>query len=164
MSFGFQLLSWRRHRQWTQAQLAEKVGTPRPYLSRLEMDQVDPSLSLVRRIAISLGITLVQLLETLPPHQTLSNAELDLAARQALQPGLVSDSTPPYVGALSRLLKDRRAAIHARKSNNRKKRNPNTGIHALRRLRADLGEQQWQALLQRVDKHSPFIGKNSHED
>ena len=47
-------MAWRKDKNLTQEQLAQKVGCPRPYLSRLERDEVDPSLSLVRRLAVAL--------------------------------------------------------------------------------------------------------------
>jgi DNA-binding XRE family transcriptional regulator len=157
MTLGFQLLAWRRHRGFTQADLAIKAGIPRPYLSRLELDKVDPSLSLLRRLASGLNIRVGELIEELPVRRGLTNQQLDDVARGALKPS-ASHGRGPLVRPLARMLKERRAALGLYKPRKGpKKIARGTGVFALRRLRVDLGENQWQALLKRIDKHATFL-------
>ena len=165
MTFGFQLLSWRRHRGLTQSALAEKSGITRPYLSRLELDRVDPSLSLLRRLAVVLNLRVGELIDTLPAKKMLTNEELDRVARGALKPSLGKTVVgAPYIHPLSRLLKARRAALGLYKPrSNRDKISQSTGKHALRRMKVDLGQAQWDALLRRIDKHAAFLAPPDRE-
>ena len=166
MSFGNNLLAWRRHRGVTQLELAEKIGVPRPYLSRLEMDKVDPSLSLIRRLSAGLGLRIGELVETLPPAPLLSNEDLDNAARSALKPGnITAGAASGYIRPLSRLLKERRESLGLYKPRHKTLAPRNgTGRHTLRRMRAELGEAQWKALLKRVDKHASVLAPHPNED
>jgi transcriptional regulator with XRE-family HTH domain len=157
--FGYQLLCWRRHRGFTQLDLAQKTNVPRPYLSRLELDKVDPSLSLIRRLAAALDLRIGELIEELPVFKLLTNEELDSVARAALRPSSPQiGKAVHYVRALSRALKERRAAVGLYKPRGKKKRLvKSSGIQSIRRLRADLGDTQWRALLKRVDKHAVYL-------
>lgn len=123
MRFGFNLLAWRRHRGVSQETLAVKAGILRPYLSRLERNQSDPSLSMVHRLAAALDLSAGQLLDTQPPNKRLNRHSMDKLARATLK-------------------RDKRSGL---------------GDHALRRLRVWLGEDQWKALLKRMEKHAAFL-------
>jgi transcriptional regulator with XRE-family HTH domain len=120
MTFGFHLLAWRRERGLSQVALAERTGIARPYLSRLERDDVDPSLSLIRRLAAALDLKTGALLDSLPHQKFLTKNQMDRLARETL----------------------------------RLDRQVGRGDHSLRRLRVRLGEDQWKALLRRVEKHA----------
>lgn len=157
MTFGFQLLSWRRHNHITQQVLAAKANLPRPYLSRLERDEVDPSLTTLRRLAAALDLTPGTLLDSSPPVKFLSRHALDRLARGALRPGAREHRDIPWVQMLGRALREKRAALGwVRRRFGEPRPGRPTGIHALRRLRAELGEDQWNALIRRIDKHAPF--------
>jgi transcriptional regulator with XRE-family HTH domain len=58
------LRTLREARGWTQAQLAERAGLTREYVGRLEGGRQDPRLSVVRRLAKALGVTVNDLLGT----------------------------------------------------------------------------------------------------
>ena len=55
----------REIRGWTQAQLAEASGVPRPTIANLESGSANPTLSVLTRIAGALGVTLDELVS--PP-------------------------------------------------------------------------------------------------
>ena len=55
MDPAYQLLRLRLMRGLTQRELAERVGTKQPNIARLENGRVEPSLSLLKRLAEALG-------------------------------------------------------------------------------------------------------------
>lgn len=79
------MLAWRRHRKLSQSQLADISGVLRPYLSRLERNEVDPSLSLVYRLAAALELSPGQLIDEDPPQPALDRHALDDLAREFLR-------------------------------------------------------------------------------
>ncbi|MCG3204700.1 MAG: hypothetical protein KCHDKBKB_01415 [Elusimicrobia bacterium] len=166
MSFGQQLLSWRRYRGLTQLELSKLANIQRPYLSRLEMDKADPSLSSLRRLAAALDVRVGTLIEETPPLKFLTNEQLDHVARGALRPGMYSaGSATSYIRPLSRLLKERRASLGLYKPRKRTASvSPSSNQQTLRRMRADLGPHQWKALLRRIDKHAVFLSPRRYED
>lgn len=46
----------RRDREWTQTELAQKVGVGTPYLSKIEQGKETPGEPLMRRLASALGL------------------------------------------------------------------------------------------------------------
>lgn len=55
---GFVIHSLRRRKKWTQAQLADRVGSSPEYISQLETGKrVNPSAALLTRIAVALDTT-----------------------------------------------------------------------------------------------------------
>lgn len=122
MRFGFHLLAWREQNGLSQVQLAERSGVLRPYLSRIERNDVDPSLSLVVRLAAALDLSPGKLIDEMPPALSLDRHKMDAMARDFLR-------------------RDRKTRI---------------GEHALRKLRVQLGEDQFQAFMRRVQKHAPY--------
>ena len=153
-------MAWRQSRGLSQAQLAEKSGVTRAYLSRLESGQADPSLSTLRRLAAALGISVGPLLDEAPPRRELGREELDQLARAVYHPGAKSNRSLPHLRVLAQAFRERRAALglyRPRKSkSSRPKPSGSRGGFALRRVRAVLGEKTWHALLQRIDKHAAF--------
>ncbi len=47
---------WRKHRGFTQAQMAQAIGVSQPYLAQLETGQSEGSVSVYQRLARSLGV------------------------------------------------------------------------------------------------------------
>lgn len=159
MHVGFHIMAWRRRLNLTQSGLAERANLSRPYLSRLEKGKADPALSSLRRLAVALEVTLGQLLEELPPETTLSREKLDQLARGALRPGTQEAQAQPGTRILALVNRERRKALGLYVP--KKKRVPNArtapgphadAVNAARWLRASLGEKQWSAVLQRIDK------------
>jgi transcriptional regulator with XRE-family HTH domain len=156
MHAGHHIMSWRRHRGLTQADLAERSHLSRPYVSKLEKGNVDPGLSALRQLAVALNVGIGQLIEELPPEKPLSRDQMDQLARGALRPGTREAQSLPETRVLASMINERRRALGLRVS--RKKGNvlPASGstaaVNASRWLRASLGEKQWKALLQRIDK------------
>lgn len=63
-SIGLRIKSFREARKLTQGELAEKVGTDTPSISRYERGLVTPSIEQIFRISSSLAITPTELLPT----------------------------------------------------------------------------------------------------
>jgi transcriptional regulator with XRE-family HTH domain len=63
-----QLRAWRALRGLSQQGLAAKSGVSRSYLARLELGQQDPTVSIVRKLAVALAVPISVLLE--PPAQS----------------------------------------------------------------------------------------------
>jgi transcriptional regulator with XRE-family HTH domain len=155
MHVGYHVLAWRRHQRLTQADLAERSGLTRPYLSRLEKGLVDPALSVLRRLAVAFQIGVGRLIETLPPERVLDRAQMDRLARGALRPGTQEARLLPETRILAAMIRERRKALGFHVAKRRASRHHvgrAPAIHASRWLRASLGEKQWSALLRRIDK------------
>lgn len=135
--------------------LSERAGLSRPYLSRLEKGKADPALSCVRRIALALGVTVGQLIEELPPEEALTRDDLDRLARGALRPGTREAQAHRGTRILALMNRERRKAlgfyIPKKKTASAPVRH-SSGVNASRWLRASIGEKQWNAILQRIDK------------
>lgn len=56
--------AWRKHRQMTLLQVAEKTGLSISFLSDLERGRTDPSFSTLRRLALCYSVQVACLLET----------------------------------------------------------------------------------------------------
>jgi transcriptional regulator with XRE-family HTH domain len=63
--FGKRVHDYRKAHMMTQVEFARRVPMDRSYLSEMETGQKDPSLTVIKRIAEMLGITLVHLLDGL---------------------------------------------------------------------------------------------------
>lgn len=53
--FGKEIEDARKQVKWTQSELAEKVGTSKTYISRIENGHIDPKVSTLYRIMSALG-------------------------------------------------------------------------------------------------------------
>lgn len=154
MDIGDRIMGWRRFRGMTQAILAEKAGLTRPYVSRLERGDADPALSSLRRLAEALDISTGRLIDEAPPHRRLNRHEIDALARGALQPGKSSSQNQAEIRSLARVVKNRRRALGLYKPRKSGRPEESSGKHSVRWLKARLGENQWNALLRRMDKIS----------
>jgi transcriptional regulator with XRE-family HTH domain len=162
MSFGKQLLSWRLSKGFGQKAIAATSGLTQAYLSRIEQDQVDPSLSVLRRLAAVLNLSVGQLIEETPLPHPLTRFDLDNVARAALKPGLTNPKLKKITRILSGALTDKREAMGFYKQRGTaKSRESRKGQFALRKLRVQLGETQWKALLRRIDKFAASFGETS---
>jgi DNA-binding XRE family transcriptional regulator len=63
------LAFWRRHRGFTQADMARLVGVSQPYLAQLENGQREGSVSVYQRLAHRLGLSVDELLPDEPAVQ-----------------------------------------------------------------------------------------------
>jgi transcriptional regulator with XRE-family HTH domain len=116
---GSHLIAWRTSRSLSQSDVAAKAKLPRPYLSKLERNAADPSLSVLRRLASALGLSVGELVDTKPPVKALDRFDLEKLARELF-------------------LRDRKHRL---------------GERAVRHMRAQVGDEQWAALLSRLQKH-----------
>jgi transcriptional regulator with XRE-family HTH domain len=156
MHVGYHIMAWRRRLELTQAALAERAHLSRPYLSRLEKEKADPALSSLRRLAVALEIKVGQLIEELPPENTLSRVAIDRLARGAWRPGTQEAHAQPGTRVLALMNRERRKAL-GRYVSKRKRIpaldvSPVPAVNSARWLRASLGEKQWNAVLRRIDK------------
>ena len=60
------LAYYRLARGWSQKELAARVGTSQSYVARLELGEIDPQVSTLRRIAVALEMQPAELLDALP--------------------------------------------------------------------------------------------------
>jgi len=148
-------MAWRRHRGLTQAGLAELASLSRPHLSKLEKGKADPALSCLRRLALALDIRVGQLVEDFPEQAALTREQLDRLARGALRPGTRDAHTHKGTRVLALLNRERRKALglYVPKKEASSKSTPHaSAVNSARWLRASLGEKQWKAILQRIEK------------
>ena len=161
MNFGYHVMSWRRHRGLTQAELAKRSHLSRPYLSKLEKGKADPALSAVRRLSAAMDIGIGQLTEELPAARFLSREVMDRLARGALHPGTREARSFPETRVLALMIRERRKAlglsVPRKKSKSPSVSSHASGVNASRWLRASLGEKQWEALLRRIDKVAAVV-------
>jgi transcriptional regulator with XRE-family HTH domain len=61
--FGRAVRKRRRAKGWTMDVLAEKARLHRTYLNELELGHHNPSLGVIERLALALGLTISELLE-----------------------------------------------------------------------------------------------------
>ena len=61
--FGMRLKRERLRKNWSQAQLADKLGVTREYVARLESGLHDPPLSTVERLAKTLRVSITKLVK-----------------------------------------------------------------------------------------------------
>jgi ribosome-binding protein aMBF1 (putative translation factor) len=60
------LAYYRLAKGWSQKELAARVGTSQSYVARLELGEIDPQVSTVRRLAAALELQPAELLDALP--------------------------------------------------------------------------------------------------
>jgi putative transcriptional regulator len=60
-TFGMRLKRLRNGKQWSQADLAAKLGVTREYIARLEAGHHDPPLTTVERLAKILRVSITKL-------------------------------------------------------------------------------------------------------
>jgi len=60
---------WRKHRGWTQADLAGAIGVSQPYLAQLENGRREGSVSIYRRLARQLDLSVDELLPDEPDSE-----------------------------------------------------------------------------------------------
>ncbi len=81
--FGKQLLQLRTRRGLTQEQLAVTSGLSRTFVTRLELGQHDPSLSMLVRLAKALRVSVTELLgESMSARQWWQVGEARFATRE----------------------------------------------------------------------------------
>ncbi len=161
MNFSSQLILWREHQALSQQALAEKTDLTRAYLSRLEGGKGDPSLSVLRRLAAALGLSIGAFLDEVPSRPSFTREELDQLARAVYHPTRKENKKLPYMKILAQAYRGRRAALGLYRPRHGGKKSTaklSTGRFALHRLRLILGEETWHALLKRIDKHAAFQG------
>lgn len=64
------LAFWRKHRRFTQADMAQEIGVSQPYLAQLENGQREGSVSVYQRLARRLGVSVDELLPDEPAVAT----------------------------------------------------------------------------------------------
>ena len=62
LKIGKRVRNLRTDRGWSQEELADRSGVNRSYMSRVELGKSDVSLSVLHKIARTLGISLAELL------------------------------------------------------------------------------------------------------
>jgi len=62
MTFGEKIILIRKQLNWSQADLAKKIGTSAPIVGRYEREEIKPSIDVASKIADALDVTLDYLL------------------------------------------------------------------------------------------------------
>ena len=62
MTFGERIVLIRKQLNWSQAELAKKIGTSAPIVGRYEREEIKPSIDVAAKLADALGVTLDYLL------------------------------------------------------------------------------------------------------
>ncbi|MBI4936674.1 MAG: helix-turn-helix transcriptional regulator [Nitrosomonadales bacterium] len=57
----------RLQKGWSQAELAKRAETSQPYIARLELGNVDPQISTVKKLAKALGVSLETMVLAISP-------------------------------------------------------------------------------------------------
>jgi transcriptional regulator with XRE-family HTH domain len=65
-SLGARVRQCREHKDWTQEELAERAELDRSYIAGIEAGLRNPSIKAVSKIARGLGLTISELLDTVP--------------------------------------------------------------------------------------------------
>ena len=92
-TLGQNIVKARVDKRWKQKDLVEKAGLSQKYLSQIELDKVDPRVSVVVRIAAALGASLDALLghtvdawtpeqELIAGYQAMAHEEAAIAEAQ----------------------------------------------------------------------------------
>ena len=63
MKFNNKIVYLRKKNQWSQQDLCNKIGIIPTHLSRLENDKSQPSVELLRKIALAFGVTMDYLID-----------------------------------------------------------------------------------------------------
>ncbi len=56
------LVAFRKAKGWSQSKLSNKSGVSQTYISELEADKKQPTIVIVRKLAVALGVTFSELL------------------------------------------------------------------------------------------------------
>ena len=73
MSLGKEIKKARIDKGWKQQDLQAATGITQKYLSEVELDKVDPRVSIVQRIAHALGVSIADLVRDEPATETPRN-------------------------------------------------------------------------------------------
>jgi transcriptional regulator with XRE-family HTH domain len=63
MKFNEKLVTLRKKKEWSQAEVCKKIGVHIAHLSRLENDKSQPSVELLHKIAKAFGVTMDYLMD-----------------------------------------------------------------------------------------------------
>ena len=74
MSLGKEIKKARIDKGWKQQDLQVATGITQKYLSEVELDKVDPRVSIVQRIAQALGVSIATLVREEPATEAPQNA------------------------------------------------------------------------------------------
>src|ERR1700675_2506101 len=69
-AFGMRLGALRNARGWTLEELAERTGLSKPFLSRLEAGDRQPSIAAVLTLARAFGVAVGEMFESAAPDQS----------------------------------------------------------------------------------------------
>lgn len=105
-------------------------------------------MSTIRRLSTALEISPGRLIDELPAPPSLDRHEMDIVARQAIQPWATQNAAHPLARQLGRVIQNQVAAATGRPSPLKRE-----GQKVITKLRARLGKKTWEALLRRVDKY-----------
>lgn len=114
LNLGQRVRELRKARDWTLEQAANEAGLARSTLSKIENDQMSPTVELMRKLATGLGIGMPQLFT--PPRKAQVNGRMDVTRADAGQVHV----TPTYehellnAGLTKKAMLPYRARIRAR--------------------------------------------------
>lgn len=114
LNLGQRVRELRKARDWTLEQAATEAGLARSTLSKIENEQMSPTVELMKKLAAGLGIDMPQLFT--PPRKAQVNGRMDITRNETGQPHV----TPTYehellnAGLTKKAMLPYRAHIRAR--------------------------------------------------
>lgn len=82
----------RKNLNWSQEFLAEKVGISAPYITQIELGQRSPSLEIIERIAIALGVEYKTLFEPTTESSIYNDSVYDMQLLETKLIEAISDT------------------------------------------------------------------------
>lgn len=77
MSFGDRLKSYRKYHNYSQCQVAQKLGISQSVYSRYESGSLEPSLSTLKQISTCLNVSIDYLLENYEDYSSIDIVDLE---------------------------------------------------------------------------------------
>jgi len=114
LNLGLRVRELRKARDWTLEQAASEAGLARSTLSKIENEQMSPTVELMKKLAAGLGIDMPQLFT--PPRKVQVNGRMDVTRIEEGQPHI----TPTYehellnAGLTKKAMLPYRARVRAR--------------------------------------------------
>lgn len=156
LPIGRSILLWRTERKLSQAELARKSGISRPNLSVIEQGGRDVTLTTLRRLALSLGVSPGILADGIPPPQTgpqsWTREGLDRLARYLAGEKIRLSAGEKETAELLKPLVQTKVPGSGSPTKTSWRRNARTEEKCLARIKSRFRREELNSLLNRLEK------------